>query len=55
MFKVTKSSNFGHAVCCKPDYTGLHCNSNGEHRCSQPVSKSDTIKEFMNILTDNKN
>lgn len=55
MAKVTGSSNFGHGVCCKPDYTGEHCNSDIEHRCSQPVTRTDTKKEFVNILTDNKN
>lgn len=34
MIQVTGSSNAGHGICCKPDYEGLHCNSDGEHRCS---------------------
>ena len=34
MIKVTGSSNSGHAVCCKPDYSGEHCNNDGDHQCS---------------------
>ena len=52
MIKVTGSSNYGHAVCCKPGYYGEHCNSDDDHRCSQPVSAVDTSAEFKNILTN---
>lgn len=55
MAKVTGSSNFGHGVCCKPDYMGLHCNSDSDHRCSQPVDERDTSPEYLPILTDGKN
>jgi len=35
MLLVTGSSNFGHGVCCKPGYTGEHCEtSDSAHTCS---------------------
>ena len=43
MFRVTGSSNFGHGVCCKPDYEGQHCGPNdSKHTCSQPVLNNDS-------------
>lgn len=55
MISVTGSSNFGHGVCCKPGYSGEHCNNDGNHVCSQPVAAKDTSDEFKDILTDGKN
>ena len=51
MIKVTGSSNAGHGVCCKPDYNGEHCNSDADHKCSQPVSAEYTTEEFDDVLT----
>lgn len=34
---------------------GLHCNSDGDHKCSQPVDERDTSPEFMPVLTGGKN
>ena len=55
MVAVTGSSNSGHAVCCKPDYSGEHCNSDTDHRCSQPVGEDFTSEEFDDVLTDGLN
>merc|ERR1712166_1409965 len=46
MIKVTGSSNFGHGVCCKPEYAGQHCNSDTDHKCSQPVAAINTAPTF---------
>jgi len=55
MISVTGSSNFGHGVCCKPGFSGEHCNNDGDHTCSQPVAAQDTSAEFTNVLTNGKN
>jgi len=34
MIGVTGSSNVGHGVCCKPGYSGDHCNDEGDQVCS---------------------
>ena len=34
MIGVTGSSNIGHGVCCKPGYSGDHCNDAGDQVCS---------------------
>lgn len=53
MILVTGSSNFGHGICCKPDFNDAPCNNNGGmFACSQPVASIDTSEEFMNILTN---
>lgn len=50
MFRVTGSSNFGHAVCCKPDYEGQHCSPNdSQHICSQPVMGKESDDEFTDV------
>ena len=51
MIRVTGSSNYGHGVCCKPDYAGEHCNNDGDHRCSQPVAEADTSELYKPIIT----
>lgn len=55
MISVTGSSNFGHGVCCKPGFSGEHCNNDGDHTCSQPVAAKETTEEFENVLTNGKN
>ena len=55
MVQVTGSSNSGHAICCKPDFSGEHCNSDADHRCSQPVSEDFTSEDFEDVLTDGLN
>ena len=52
MFDVTRSSNPGHGVCCKPDYSGDHCNSDSDHECSQPAQISDTTSSFYPIVSE---
>jgi hypothetical protein len=41
MIAVTGSSNWGHGVCCKPDFNGEHCNSDADHECSEPAKVTD--------------
>ena len=53
MIRITGSSNYGHGICCKPDYIGSPCN-NRELSCSQPSAAIDTSDKYMNILTDGK-
>ena len=50
MIRVTGSSNIGHGVCCKPDYTGDHCNSDADHECSQPAKITDANSPLKDIL-----
>ena len=52
MVLVTGSSNYGHGVCCKPDFESEHCNSNSDHFCSEPVSYLETKNKYKSILTD---
>ena len=52
MIRLTGSSNYGHALCCKPDYTGGYCNSDGPLTCSQPSFAFDTQPDYMNVLTN---
>ena len=54
MVLETGSSNFGHGICCKPQYHGEFCNNDGNHRCSQPASASDTSDSYKDILTDGR-
>ena len=51
MIKVTGSSNFGHAVCCKPGFNGDHCTTDDKHICSEPAGYEETKQEFKSILT----
>jgi hypothetical protein len=46
MISTTGSSNKGHGICCKPDYTGDHCDTNEKYICSEPVAGVDTPKNF---------
>jgi len=55
MLQVTGSSNRGHGVCCKPGFTGQHCNDDGAHVCSQPASAQDTSAPYNNVLTNGFN
>lgn len=52
MILVTGSSNYGHAICCKPDYFGEDCNSDGRFTCSEPAFALDTKSKYKDILTD---
>lgn len=52
MIAITGSSNFGHGICCKPDFSGENCNNEGRNTCSQPVAAKDTSAEYKNILTN---
>lgn len=55
MIKTTGSSNPGHGLCCKPGFSGEHCNDDGEHVCSQAVAASDTTAAYKSILTGTTN
>tara|TARA_B110000285_G_C15067648_1_gene586082 strand:+ start:176 stop:409 length:234 start_codon:yes stop_codon:yes gene_type:complete len=46
MISATGSSNKAHGICCKPDYTGDHCDNNEKVSCSLPVAGADTPKNF---------
>jgi len=52
MFSVTGSSNYGHGLCCKPDYNGQHCNNDGNHQCSEPSYFTDTTSDEFNIVSE---
>ena len=54
MVLATGSSNYGHGICCKPNYSEGICHEESSHICSQPVSYQETSSEFKNILTDGK-
>ena len=51
MIQTTGSSNVAHGVCCKPDYTGEHCNSDNDHECSAPSFIEDTSSKWADVLT----
>ena len=55
LIKVTGSSNPGHAVCCKPGYSGAHCTTNAETICSQPAQKDDTSSDYKIVLSGDFN
>lgn len=56
MMKVTGSSNKGHGICCKSDFTGKHCNGDSLHTCSEPVHDTGPDSLYKDILsTDNLN
>lgn len=56
MMKVTRSSNKGHGICCKPDFYGEHCNSDSLHICSEPVHDTNSDSKYKDILsTENLN
>ena len=50
MIKVTGSSNIAHGVCCKPDFSGEHCNSDSDHVCSAPSLIEDSSSKYAAIL-----
>ena len=50
MMKVTGSSNFGHGVCCKPDYNGEHCNNDSDHECPEPAKITDASSPLKDVL-----
>ena len=52
LIRITGSSNYGHGICCKPNYKGKYCNDKGVLICSQPVSYLDTSPEYLEVLTD---
>lgn len=53
MIKTTGSSNKAHGICCKPGYSGEHCNDGDDnHICSLPAAAVDTPNNFKSILTD---
>lgn len=52
MFSVTRSSNEGHGVCCKPGFDGEHCNNDGDHQCSEPAYYTDTTNPFFNTVSE---
>lgn len=53
MFKVTGSSNRGHGICCKPNYSGDHCGpSDSEHTCSEPSFVEEPDGKNAAILTN---
>ena len=53
---TTGSSNLAHGVCCKPDYTGEHCNNDGDHVCSEPSLIEDSSSKWAEILNpENRN
>jgi len=52
MYSVTRSSNEGHGVCCKPDFDGQHCNNDGDHYCSEPSYFTDTTSPVYDIVSD---
>jgi len=52
MIRKTGSSNYGHAICCKPDYFGGDCNNDGPLTCSQPSFALETSSDYMNVLTN---
>ena len=53
MMNATGSSNRGHGVCCKPEYTGTHCGpSNPSHVCSPASVVQDLTSDYKNVLTD---
>jgi hypothetical protein len=56
MMKVTGSSNKGHGICCKSDFTGKHCNGDSLHTCSEPVHDTGPDSIYKDILSaDNLN
>ena len=54
---LTGSSNFGHSICCKPDYTGNNCNSNEVLTCGPPSIEAnpDNSKYSQVLNDDNRN
>ena len=52
MILATGSSNYGHGICCKPNYDMGHCHRDSDHYCSEPVSYLDTSAKYKNILTN---
>ena len=54
MISVTGSSNFGHAICCKPDYLEGPCSDaeGSGYICSQPASVWESGDAYKEILTN---
>ena len=52
MMQVTGSSNLGHGLCCKPDYTGEHCHSDGDHECSEPAIITDVDSKYGHVVDE---
>jgi hypothetical protein len=51
MILITGSSNRGHGICCKPDYKGNHCNSDGTNWCSLPAEGTSNPAGHKSIIT----
>ena len=58
MIHYTGSSNLGHGLCCKANYTGEapgkkgnFCDNSNELICSEPSGADFTNKTFKDILT----
>jgi undecaprenyl pyrophosphate synthase len=50
---LTGSSNFGHSICCKPDYTGGNCKTNDIVTCGPPsIEANPKSSKFVDVLND---
>jgi len=52
MMSITGSSNYGHGLCCKPDYNGANCNSDSSNYCSEPSYFTNTTAPDFNIVSE---
>lgn len=53
---LTGSSNFGHSICCKPEYKGKNCVSDDQITCGPPsIVPDDADSDYKDILNDNRN
>lgn len=47
IIQITGSSNFGHAVCCKPEYNGDMCHDDQTLVCSEPAKDDSGSQSWM--------
>jgi hypothetical protein len=54
MMRITGSSNFGHGVCCRPDYNEGVCGAtDSNHVCSPPSREQEGDDTYDDVISSN--